>query len=546
MNKLTLKRLGIELICLSIVVLAIYFTSRALFHEGFFRTIDDITTVRLNHMARELARGELANYPVRLGAELSHQFGYFVYLFYSPLVYYAGAVAMLLAGISDIVATKLVYVFPLIIGPFLFYFAARLKLTPLSALGSTLLYTFFPFRGFDTYIRGGVGEAWAMAFLPGVFAALFLYERKSRSAGGLLTLFLSLIILSHNLSALLILGFLMLYLLFLTPKASRLWISILHSLLLTSFFYVPSLVYSSQVQVLDTLGHNGLLTNYLLPLQDLLTPRYAYSTHDKHSPWLAYILIIGLITSLFPTRRASRLRRPLLVSSLLGLLFYFAMSQESLWIWNSFYSQLRTLQFPWRLLIVLSTVIPLVFGYLIELSRSALTKLGLLGFSLALCFIYLPVFKPLSYHSYYNYNAEDTGPCATSWGEEYLPKWVKKCISAKPSFIAKLPDDSTPTNIQGNLINTSFTFTTRSGGYIEANRYYFPGWSITVDGQPSELEYTYGINGLFRTKINPGDHAITIAWQKTPLMRIVDSLSLLALLTLIGETVYVAVYRKKT
>lgn len=535
----------IESLFIGLVFLGIFLTSRAMFHEGFFRTIDDITTVRINHMARELLRGEPENFPVRIGAELSHQFGYFVYLFYSPLVYYAGAAAMLIGGFSDIVATKIVYVFPLIIGPILFYIAARLKLSRYSSLLATLLYTFFPFRGFDTYIRGGVGEAWSMAFLPGVFIGLFLHDKKSPYAPPLITIFLSLIILSHNLSALLVLALLIFYILLLHPKSIMLWLSVFHSLLITAFFYAVAFNYFPIVKVFEVLDHNGSVTNYLQPVSKLLSPVTTYETHDKTSPWLFYILILSSVYFLIKKRLVDKdIKIPTLLS-LIGLVLYLLMTRESIWLWETFYSYLSPLQFPWRLLILISTITPLAFGFFVEQIKITWIKLLSVVYIVWLSSLFLPVFKPLEYHNFYSYSAEDTGPCATSVGEEYIPKWVKKCIARKPGFIATGPEDSVISEVSGSLINTNFNLKTETGGYLEVNRYYFPGWQIIINDSIASIDYQYGNNGLFRTIINPGEYKISVKWQKTPLMRIVDSVSLISVIVLLGQLIYVFKSNKK-
>jgi hypothetical protein len=71
-----------------ILLFLIFLSSKALFHHGFFRTIDDVTTVRIIHMAKELQRNEIIdNFPVRIASDLSNNYGYPIYLFYAPLTY---------------------------------------------------------------------------------------------------------------------------------------------------------------------------------------------------------------------------------------------------------------------------------------------------------------------------------------------------------------------------------------------------------------------------------------------------------------------------
>lgn len=525
-----------ESIVLACILVAIYFSARAVFHEGFFRTIDDITTVRVEHMSRELKRGEwLNNFPVRYGAELSHTYGYFVYLFYAPLVYYAGALSMIILGLSDIMATKLVYVVPLLFGPLIFYWAMRQKLDRLPSLVATLLYTFFPFRGFDSYIRGGVGEAWAMMFLPGVIGSLFLFDKKNKWAPPILSTFLALSIISHNIGGLLILGITVLYGLFLLTKTRSFWISIILSLALTCFFWLPSLSYTQIVKVTQTVDHNGLVTNYLAPLHSLLSPTLSYNIHDKTSPLLAYTLGFSCIVAVLISRsKNTSVQKSLVFWSLLGVITYFMLATESIWLWTKSLSMSRNLQFPWRLLIILSSIIPVSLGLALQKLKSyifyAVGLLVILGMSS----IFLVAFKPEKYSYYYNYNAEDTGPCATSWGEEYLPLWVEECISTKPDFILKFPKVGESAILLYSPIDTTISLTDASSGYLEAQRYYFPGWKIFVDNQEQPLDYRYYKHGTFRTRLDAGNHVVRVVWQKTQLMWIADIVSLLGLIILVG------------
>jgi len=534
-----------EIPFLLLVALFVVLTSRAVFHEGFFRTIDDITTVRISHMAKELSRGEIfSNFPVRYGAELSHQYGYFLYLFYAPLVYYSGAILMLLGHLSDIMATKAVYVFPLIIGPLLFYWSARQQMKRLPALLATALFSFFPFRGFDSYLRGGVGEAWAMALYPGVVGSLFLLDKRPRLASFGLTLFLSLVILSHNLGGLILFGLTLLYGLVIKRHSKRYWVSTILALCVTAFFWLPSLSYSHLVKVSDTLDHNGLITNYLFPIKQLLSPSPNYGLHDKITSLTIYALIFPLLLLIIPRKTYPKSRNQQIFWTISGLLVVILISQPSTTLWLATLPVSRTLQFPWRLLIALTLIIPYSFGFALNSAKSSILKIIALGYTTYFLFLYLPAFRPIEYSYYYNYNAEDTGPCATSWGEEYLPKWVRECIDNPPSSIIKVPDGSELNIIKNSPYHYETNLTVPETGYVQVNRYYFPGWEIIIDNSHQPLDYLYTKHGIFRAPILKGDHHLIVRWVKTPLIRIADILSLIGIITSLFLLVYP--YESKT
>src|SRR3990170_5624014 len=77
-----------------------------LFHRGYFSMHDDQQVVRLYELDRALAAGQ---FPARWVADLGFGFGYPLFIFYPPLVYYVGEIYHLLLGTSFIDSTKLVF-----------------------------------------------------------------------------------------------------------------------------------------------------------------------------------------------------------------------------------------------------------------------------------------------------------------------------------------------------------------------------------------------------------------------------------------------------
>ncbi|MFH2085967.1 MAG: hypothetical protein ABII21_04255 [bacterium] len=520
-----------KLFILITIGLSIFLTTRALFHEGFFRTIDDVTPVRLSYMAKELASiSWLENFPVRFSADLSHGYGYPLYLFYGPLVYYIGGLLMLLAHLSDIVAAKAVYAFPLIIGPILMYWASRQKLGRWGALTATLLYAFFPFRGFDAYLRGGVGEGWSMAFLPAAMGGLFLIEKKNRWGIPITAIFLALAIISHNISGLLILGLLLAYGLYSMPKNKSFWVSLLLGLGISAFFWLPSLYYMNIVKVNYSAQNTGEVLNHLSPLRELITP-HSYRLDEKSSPYLLYLLILGF----FLTYNSKKKNLIWLIAS---LIIFFLPSMEMKWLWSLTLPLSRLTQFPWRIYIIGCFTIPLAIGYFINNTKSKFLKLLFFVVLIPLYIMYLPAFSPREYSYFYNYNAEDTGPCATSWGDEYIPIWVKECISAPYEKIMYTKPELDFTIQKTNNYSYQTTLQNDSSVMLYANKYYFPGWKVMLDGREANIDHTFYKHGIFRTEAPAGVHSIRLIYQKTWIMWLADLLTLLSLLIILKKVVY--------
>lgn len=520
-----------DLFSLLVLSFFVFLSSKALFHSGFFKTIDDITTLRIVYLLKELKLGNWwQNFPVRWSSFLSHGHGYPLYLFYAPLTYYAGAILMMVLNLSHIVATKAVYVFPLLVGPYLFYWSARKKTSALPALAGSILYALFPFRGYDTYIRGGVGEAWAMAFLPGIFAGLFLIEKNNRFGVLITSLFLTLTVLSHNLSALLIFGLVLIYGWFYLKDKKDFWLSLGLGLGISAFFWLPSLIYLNIVKVSHSKQNTHSLLRFLAPLKQVFEVSFKYQKEKRYSGFFSYGLILAWVRYFWlkHKNRLSKLKRGEVFWTAASTLSLFLITDYALIFWLVSYPVSRMIQFPWRVLILLSFCLPLTFSLIVSGAKQIWLRVLLLVAATILSLSFLPTFSPKNYTKYYEYHIEDTGRCATTWGEEYLPVWVKECRfwPTVPSLEIKGDDKAHLDVNQDQGINIKAKLENQKPAWLIVDKHYFPGWQIVVDGHKREVDYQFWKEGFFRTKVQPGKHEIEVSLQKTFVMWLADLLSL--------------------
>ena len=528
-----------EFIPLLIISIATFISAKALFHTGFFRTIDDITVIRIVYMAKELIRHDwIHNMPVRWSGELAHGFGYPLYLFYAPLPYYLGALLYMTGKFSHIVATKWVYVLPLLIGPFFFYWAARQKMTKLAATAATLFFVFFPYRGFDTYIRGGVGEALAMAFLPGLFAGIFLFE-KNKHYGYIISVFLGLALISHNVSGLMIIALVILYGLVFHFKHLSYWLHILLGLGLSAFFWLPSYYYLSIVKVNYSNQNTGQIIQLLEPYMNLLRIQIPFVPEVKYSGILFIIIITGIIASFLAYRnKTTKHARELLFWGFISIFIYSLLSKEFIAFWQITLPVSRILQFPWRVFVVLSFIMPFFTGLWINIAKPAYIKyLGCI-FVLIACAVFITAFHPKEYSFFYEYTAEDTGICATSWGDEYIPVWVNKCAGTTPSRIIEVNETTKILSKEISPLSIHAQLDSKNGTYLRIFHYYFPGWIIKIDNKEVPVDYHFSDQGIFKTTVPPGKHRVDIQYGKTTLMWIADSVTILSLVFLLSELVF--------
>lgn len=231
---------------LIISVLALIVVAR-LFHQGYVFTADGLIHLyRVFEFDRVFRQGIL--YP-RWVADLALGHGYPVFSFYSPLAYYLAEVFHSL-GYGFLMSTKLSFAASVPVAGWGFFFFAKAILEPIQfafadvrshqpapkitalnvhsptplaresmALLAAIAYMCLPYLLEDIYQRGALAEAWAMAFLPAVFWAfqrLLLQGKVSHLALG--AVFLAGLVLTHNLTPLLVIPVLVAYVSFLSAQ----------------------------------------------------------------------------------------------------------------------------------------------------------------------------------------------------------------------------------------------------------------------------------------------------------------------------------------
>ncbi len=520
-----------ELPYLTLLIVLIILSSIAIFHEGFFRTFDDVTTVRIIDVAKELQReGWYHNFPVRLSGELSHGFGYPLYLFYGTLMYYFGALIMIIAKINHITVTKIVYVFPLIVGPLLFYVSSRFRMKPIYALIASFLYTLFPYRGYGTYIKGGVCEGWTMAFIPGLFIGLFLLEKKKPLGIILYSIFFFLSLNSHPLAGLQAVSLALLYGIFFIKDKKTFLLSTLLGLGLSAFYLIPSFYYLKILRLTYVENNTTAILDNLVPWQKLIIPNFTISTETPFSSLFLPIILLGLILIYLNKKNLPGKKMwPLIFFGIISLTLYLLMADFAKLLWLMTLPITGVLQAPTRLFTILAFTIPFFVGLYMTFLSNKLVRLCLITVIIIIGFNSLKVFKPVEYSYFYEYSAE--GPCATTtWQDEYLPLWVKICPPKEFQENMTVDQGNKLVIIKNSPLDIEAVVVNNKPSDLVVHRYYFPGWNIYVDGNKSKLDYTFSPYGIFKTKIPEGAHKVRAVYRKTPVMKIADLISLISII----------------
>ncbi len=553
-----------EIIFLILVILFSFASILPFFKPGFFSMHDDTQVARIAQMAQSLTDGM---FPVRWAKDLGYGYGYPVFNFYSPFPFYFGALFALIFS-NALLATKITFIFAIIFAGITMYLFVREFFSKIAALVSAIVYVYMPYHAINIYVRGNLNEVFAYAFLPLIFLSFFkLYEEDKRSKFSwimILAASIALIIISHNLSALM-LAFI-LAVIFVPAVMWRrnkriFFISILASgvlaLGLSAFYWLPVIFEMKYTNVMSQVGGNSDFRNHFLCPSQLWNSLWGYGGSgpgclDGMSFKLGKANVLFSLFSfaafLFLITRRKIKEGTFLQIAVFGLALFsaFMTTYLSAFLWESI-TVLKFLQFPWRFLnftaFSLSVASGLFVFYLSHIQRKYVSEAVAVLIIVLTIVLNAKLFIPQTYYSNQN-NAhytkwEEIAFTASSLTDEYLPPDFHK----KPTSKQELPQQKAEV-VQGKA---TLAVKTHQTGYIDIlvhaqeksviqlNIAYFPAWKMYLNGQEIKVANS---NQLLAAKVPAGDHRIEARFVQTPVEKAGNVISLLSVVGLIGFCVH--------
>src|ERR1035437_6316637 len=267
---------------LILIIVLSFWAVKPLFHPGFFPIHDNTQVARVFEMAKSLKMGM---FPVRWVPDLGYGLGYPIFNFYAPLSYYFGAMVNL-AGADALMATKVMMGFGIILAGICMYFFAKELFGKIGAVVAALFYVYAPYHALDIYVRGDVSEFWAYAFIPLVFYGLWkIYKNKSWFYVSVSSVGYAGIILSHNLTAMMVTPFLLLYILLLAVASYRkkqkkaiiyLLSGAIFGVIISCFYWLPALLEMKNTNVLSTIGGGANFVDHFVCINQLWSSPWGY------------------------------------------------------------------------------------------------------------------------------------------------------------------------------------------------------------------------------------------------------------------------------
>lgn len=509
-------------------------------------------------------------YP-RWAPDLFLGYGYPIFNFYAPLLYYL-AEALHVLGLSFVGAIKAIQVGAFLLYGLGMYVFAREIMGRKPALLAAAAYVYAPYRFKEAFVQGDYPQFLALALLPLVFWAFHkLIAARKRAYLIVGACLYGALILSHNITAMLASPFLALYIVWMTlsHRNQVFWKNLVPEVLaalalalgLTAFFWLPALYEKRYVQ-LDLLTKGFFeFRQYFLSLGELLAPSPPLDTAASN-PYMPFnlgtaqvflCLVAGLaLLPRFCLRREEKSHLLFSLASLLLCIFMMLPASTPLW---EHVPLLAFTEFPWRLVGLAGLFTALPAGMSLRLlswakvsDRASCTALAL---SLVLIpvtvFVYLYPRQP--FVEYPDPTPADiiefeleTQAWGTTSGSEYLTIWLTEKPEDSPLLplyrakqpISKLDSQHLPEGVQAELlghsvVSDSYRFTSPQAFTARFHTFYFPGWRAYLDGKPVVIQISQPY-ALIEVAIPPGEHTLRLRFENTPIQRLANGLSLVTLL----------------
>ncbi|MEZ4729254.1 MAG: 6-pyruvoyl-tetrahydropterin synthase-related protein [Caldilineaceae bacterium] len=448
-------------------------------------------------------------------------------------------------------------------------FVDKLDSARLCAVVAGLLYVFIPYHLVDIYVRAALNDALLLAWFPWVFLAFDRLLTQGGAPGwtrrlAVATLLLGGTLLTHTFALISFAPLVVTFVLFLLlytlrhrsarpgPVLGRVTLggfAGVAALLLTSIFLLPLLLEAQryleqQVYVTNTYDfrrHFVQLGQYFSPFWGFGYSDDPVGANDGMSFQVGLLPLLLSLAALLVPWPQPRLRWLAIYLGGTLLLLLFLMSPWALPIWEAVPS-FSVIQFPWRLLALVALLVSALGGLtLYQLLIAVEDEAATVGV-LVIGFLVIMGSSP-----YLAANLQPVAPWREDGRAVYQFEHEHPDMIAYTTWVQEKPFTTSPmsedyaapeyTETHGYTTNltrlviirgvgdvvSNYSFGSRFGGLVRLARagtvrvhlYYFPGWQVTVDGQPAFFQVSLPY-GLIEIDLPAGEHRIDVRMGWTP------------------------------
>lgn len=514
-----------------LISLTLLYVLHPLIFEGVFTTHDGI-----NHMARIATFSQSlldGQFPVRWAGNLNFGYGSPVFIFFYPLPYIVGSFFYFL-GLGAENSFKILIALSTIACFFSFFYFARHYLDVSRASLVSLLYILLPYHFLNRYVRGDIGELFALIFLPLILGAL---ERISSvksyfSSSFFLSVSFCGLLLSHNGISLIFTPVILLYLI-LFLRGRRFVASVVGLGLgagMSAFFTVPAILESKYTMAGEMIG-DFYKKNYT-DLSHLIIPRWGFSPEINSpgglSPQLGLVYVLIFVFCCFYLKKI-KTKKYLFWIAIVFLAIILSHSASS-FLWENI-PILKLLQFPWRIVVLAAfSIVVLLTIVSVKVKNSVVLPI-VLFFAVLFSIPHVQIIdrfsNPNSYYKNFPNSTYFHGEASTVWtaGDPF---------SYAKSQIEIIEGEARIDALSVTSSTHSFQVEAVSDTKLLDNTTYFPGWKVLVDGNEVPIEFqSPNQRGFITFPVPMGTHTVEVLFGETKIRQLSDLVSIVSIIAII-------------
>ena len=506
-------------------------------------------------------------FPPEIVSNFCNGFGYSWNLFYPPLSTYVAAIFRLIVP-TYVGAMKLsIVVAFLVSGIAMFQFVRKVTKNSNIGLISAILYMTANYLITDVYERMAMGEVFAYMFLPILFHGLYniFYDKGKRNY--LLAVGTCGILLSHNISTLMVVGISILFVLFnekkLIQKENRkqIWkhlvINAIFIILIVLFFYVPFMEQQMATEYV-AMQEGGMATKEFVSSHALYLYQLVFGKFENGGSYaldqgidnemflsIGLPILVPLLFTPVVIKKISQEKRPLYWFVLiLGILT--SLMATTIFPWSKMPNIILLIQFPWRMLMLSTFLLSIIAGINIGKCIENLTIEKLLVVVLV---VLMYSGQYISYVTQFDINFDESYLGKTekieelAGGNKYCSSFEYLPVKAKTEYTKNREDGVII--ISGNAKiesekkeNNDMTFEVKEvqeETKLELPYIYYLGYQITFKGET--IEYEESEHGFIQISIpKEQEGEVKISYEGTVLSKIATTISIIGA---IGLVIYI-------
>lgn len=502
--------------------------------------------------------------------------------FTQPLFFYLAEIWHLI-GFGIITSIKLTLIFATLAGGWFMYLFTRQYFGRLGALFSASVFMLAPYHIGLVYDRGAFSEYLAISLAPlCLYAAARLGRDQSRRNFFLLAGAIAALVLSHNISMLIFLPPILLFILLFSKRNIRACLvqaaAVATGFLLSAFYWVPAF-FERQYLNLDNLtsGPYDFHNNFSSLKEILISNYWSNGVVFLQVSFVASFICLVSAVLIVKNWRRQKAARPAAYFLLLSVSALIATTAYSRPAWEAI-PLLKYIQFPWRFLGLFDLSVAFLAGLIVwpEVQRLFSWLAGKIRPRWT--FSFLPISGALIVLLILG-STDWLGPLGGYFSEKadphYQPKQAlidqfltveryntfgiktaifprynnldaleglveKNIYQMRDRVLAGQTVDFSKTEVINGeaavaplklqTTRQEYTITARTEARIRINTFYFPGWTAELNTRPAAIVLNSDY-GLMEFIVPPGRHTLVLNYLNTTIRAVAD---LISFVTLIG------------